>query len=111
MIKKEIYETITPENGALVVVDHQIGLYTGVKDISILELKHNIVVLVKACQIFGIPIIVNTTTVNVWGPTILELKTILKDISIIQRTTVNALHDQRVYDAIKKTNRKKLIMT
>ena len=111
MIKKEIYETITPENGALVVVDHQIGLYTGVKDISILELKHNIVGLVKACQIFGIPIIVTTTTENVWGPIISELQMILKDIPIIQRTTVNALHDQRVYDAIKKINRKKLIMT
>lgn len=48
MIRKEYYETITPENSALVIVDHQIGLYTGVRDIPIDELKHNIMGLVKA---------------------------------------------------------------
>ncbi len=111
MIKKEIYETITPENAVLLVVDHQIGLYTGIKDISILELKHNIVGLVNASKLFRIPIIVTTTTENVWGPIIPELQEVLKEITIIQRTTVNAWHDQRVYEAIEKTNRKKLIMT
>jgi hypothetical protein len=34
MSKNEYYETITPENAALVLVDHQIGLYTGVRDIQ-----------------------------------------------------------------------------
>ncbi len=43
MTKKEYYETITPENAALVLVDHQIGLYTGVRDIPIDELKHNVI--------------------------------------------------------------------
>jgi nicotinamidase-related amidase len=111
MIKKEIYEVITPENAALLIVDHQVGLYTGVKDISILELKHNIVGLVNASKIFGIPIVVTTTTENMWGPIIPELQEVLKEITIIQRTTVNAWDDQRVLEAIEKTNRKKLIMT
>jgi len=111
MIKKEFYETITPNNSALVIVDHQIGLYTGVRDISILELKHNIVGLVKAAQIFNIPIIVTTTTENMWGPMIPELQEVLKGIPVIQRTTVNAWDDQNVRDAIEKTGRKKLIMT
>jgi len=74
-------------------------------------LKHNIVGLVNACKIFDIPIIVTTTTENMWGPIIPELQDILKEIPIIQRTTVNAWHDQRVYEAIKKANRKKLIIT
>lgn len=111
MIRKEYYETITSENSALVVVDHQIGLYTGVRDISIDELKHNITGLVKAIKIFRIPIIVTTTTENMWGPIIPELGELLKEISIIERTTVNAWDDQHVANAIKKTGRKKLIMT
>lgn len=111
MIKKEFYETITPDNAALIIIDHQIGLYTGVRDIPILELKHNIVGLVKAAQIFDIPIIVTTTSESMWGPMISELQEVLKKTSVIQRTTVNAWDDQNVRNAIEKTNRKKLIMT
>ncbi|HEX4044297.1 MAG TPA: isochorismatase family protein [Gammaproteobacteria bacterium] len=111
MIRKEYYETITSENSALVIVDHQIGLYTGVRDIPTNELKHNIVGLVKAIKVFGIPIIVTTTTENVWGPMIPELRELLKELPIIERTTVNAWDDQRVANAIEKIGRKKLIMT
>lgn len=68
MIRKEYYETINQENSALVIVDHQIGLYTGVRDIPIDELKHNIIGLVKAIKIFGIPIVITTTTESIWGP-------------------------------------------
>lgn len=111
MIRKEYYETLTQENAALVIVDHQIGLYTGVRDIPIEELKHNITGLVKAMKVFGIPIVVTTTTENMWGPMIPELKELLQEVSIIERTTVNAWDDQRVAQAIEKTGRKKLIMT
>jgi len=111
MIKKELYETITPDNCALIIIDHQIGLYTGVRDIPILELKHNIVGLVKAAQVFNLPIVVTTTTENMWGPMIPELQEVVKGIPVIQRTTVNAWDDSNVRDAIEKTGRKKLIMT
>jgi len=111
MTRKEYFETLTSENSALVIIDHQIGLYTGIRDISVEELKHNITGLVKALKVFQIPIVVTTTTENMWGPIIPELKEILKDNAIIERTTVNAWDDERVADAIVKTNRKKLIMT
>jgi nicotinamidase-related amidase len=111
MIRKEYYETITQENSVLVIVDHQIGLYTGVRDIPIDELKHNIIGLVKAIKVFRIPIIITTTSENIWGPMIPELRELLKEVPIIERTTVNAWDDQRVANAIEKINRKKLIMT
>ena len=111
MIRKEFYETITAENSALVIIDHQLGLYSGVRDIPIDELKHNITGLVKAIKVFGIPIVVTTTTERIWGPMIPELREILKEIPVIERTTVNAWDDQRVANAIEKTGRKKLIMT
>lgn len=111
MFRKEYYESITPDNAALVLVDHQIGLYTGVRDISVDESKHNIIGLVKAAKIFKIPIIVTTTTENMWGPMIPELQELLKGVPIIERTTVNAWDDPRVSLAIEKTGLKKLIMT
>lgn len=111
MTQQKFYETITSQNGALVLVDHQIGLYTGVRDIPIEELKHNIIGLVKAAKILKLPIIVTTTTESMWGPMIPELQELLKEIPTIERTMVNAWDDTRVALAIEKTGRKKLIMT
>jgi len=37
------YEPLTSQNAALVLVDHQVGLMTGVRDYSTGELKHNVV--------------------------------------------------------------------
>ena len=42
------YEPLTSQNAALVLVDHQVGLMTGVRDYSTGELKHNVVALAKA---------------------------------------------------------------
>lgn len=111
MIRKEYYERITPDNAALVLVDHQIGLYTGIRDIPYAESKHNILGLVKAAKVFQIPIIVTTTTESMWGPMIPELQELLKEFPSIERTTVNAWDDPRVAQAIEKAGRKKLIMT
>jgi len=111
MSTQKFYETITSENGALVLVDHQIGLYTGVRDIPVEESKHNIIGLVKAAKILKLPIVVTTTTESMWGPMIPELQDLLKDTPTIERTSVNAWDDPRVANAIEKTGRKKLIMT
>src|SRR5439155_543363 len=55
------YEPLTSENAALVLVDHQVGLMTGVRDYSTGELKHNVVALAKAAKALKLPIIVTTT--------------------------------------------------
>jgi hypothetical protein len=39
------YRPLTSENAALVLVDHQVGLLTGVRDYPTGELKHNVVAL------------------------------------------------------------------
>ena len=44
------HEPLTSENAAVVLVDHQVGLMSGVRDYSIAELKHNVVGLAKAAQ-------------------------------------------------------------
>ncbi len=33
---------LTRDNTVLLIVDHQVGLYSGVRDIDVLHLKHNI---------------------------------------------------------------------
>jgi nicotinamidase-related amidase len=104
------YEPLTTENAALVLVDHQVGLMTGVRDISTGELKHNVVALAKAAKALKLPIIVTTTARDsMWGPTFPELVEVLPDVEIIDRPWVNAFDCHIVVKAIEATGRKKLI--
>jgi len=93
------YDPLTSENAALVLIDHQVGLMTGVRDYSTGELKHNVVALAKAATALRLPIIVTTTARDsMWGPTFPELVEALPGVPIIDRSSVNAA-----------TGRKKLI--
>src|SRR5216684_3721166 len=104
------YEPLTSENSALVLVDHQVGLMTGVRDYSIAELKHNVVGLAKAAKVLKLPIVVTTTARDsMWGPTFPELVEALPGAQIIDRSSVNAFDDSRVSRAIEATGRSKLI--
>jgi nicotinamidase-related amidase len=61
------YEPLTSQNAALVLVDHQVGLMTGVRDYSTGELKHNVVALAKAAKALKLPIVVTTRRVTACG--------------------------------------------
>lgn len=101
---------LTAGNAALVLVDHQVGLMTGVRDYSIAELKHNVVGLASAARILDLPIVTTTTSANtLWGPAFPELQQALPNHTFIDRTSVNAWDDPRVEEAIRATGRSKLI--
>jgi nicotinamidase-related amidase len=104
------YDPLTSQNAAVILVDHQIGLMSGVRDYSIGMLKHNVVALAKAAKALKLPIVVTTTARDsMWGPTIPELVEALPGVEIIDRSSVNAYDDARVSRAIEATRRKKLI--
>lgn len=101
---------LTQDNAALVLVDHQVGLMTGVRDYSIAELKHTVVGLAKAARALGLPIVTTTTSATtLWGPAFPELVAALPGQTFIDRTSVNAWDDPRVADAIRTTGRTKLV--
>jgi nicotinamidase-related amidase len=104
-------ERVTRDNALLFLVDHQVGLYTGIRDIDILQLKHNIVALTRAILALKVPVVVTTTSENMWGPLIPELADVLHGMPTIERTTVNAWDEKRVADAVRTTGRKHLIVT
>ena len=104
------YEPLTSDNAALILVDHQVGLMTGVRHYSTGELKHNVVALAKAAKALKLPIVATTTARDsMWGPTFPELIEALPGVEIIDRSSVNAFDDVRVAHAIEATGRKKLI--
>jgi len=103
-------EPLTADNAAVVFVDNQVGLMTGIRDYSIADLKHNIVGLAKAALTLDLPIVTTTTSSEtLWGPAIPELQAALPGQTFIDRTTVNAWDDPRVEAAIRATGRSKLI--
>src|ERR1700692_1223029 len=74
MSANKFTESLTRENAAVVFVDRQVGLCSGVRDIALAELKHNVVALAKAARVFKLPLVVTTTAArSMWGPTIPEL--------------------------------------
>ncbi|WP_431045442.1 isochorismatase family protein [Streptomyces sp. P1-3] len=106
------HETLTADNAALLLVDHQIGLFTGVRDIGVNELKHNVTCLAKAALRLNLPVVVTTTAADgMWGPLIPELRAVLpENLEVIDRSTVNAWHDDRVRKAIEATGRDKILI-
>ena len=105
------YEPLASENAALVLVDHQVGLMSGVRDYSIAELKHNVVGLAKAANALRLPIVATTTARDsMWGPTFPELIEARPGVQIIDRSSVNAFYDPPVARAIEATGRRKLIL-
>ncbi|MEA1672817.1 isochorismatase family protein [Nitrospirillum sp. BR 11163] len=105
-----IYEPLTKDNAAVILVDHQVNLMTGVRDYETGELKHNVVALARAAKALSLPIVATSTARDtLWGPTFPELVEALDGIEIVDRSTVNAYDDPRVAAAIEATGRKKLI--
>ena len=104
------YEPLTRDNAALILVDHQVNLMTGVRDYETGELKHNVVALARAAKALGLPIVATSTARDtLWGPTFPELVEALDGLEIIDRSTVNSYDDPRVAAAIEATGRRKLI--
>jgi nicotinamidase-related amidase len=96
---------------AVVLVDHQIGLLTGVRDMSLGDLKHNVVAFAKAARALGVPVVLTATAPEgMWGPTMPELKAVLPDVTVIGRSTVNAWDDARFVKAVEATGRKQLLI-
>ena len=104
------YEPLTADNAALILVDHQIGLMTGVRDYETGELKRNVVALAKTAKAYGIPTILTTVNEERGGLIFKQVQAVFPDQKTINRTFINCWEDRRVVEAVKKTGRKKLVM-
>lgn len=111
-VQNRFHDPLTADNTAVLLVDHQIGLFTGVRDLTVAELKHNVASMAKAALRLNLPTVVTTTAADsMWGPLVPELRAVLPDEhEVIDRGTVNAWTDERVRGAIEATGRKKLLI-
>ncbi|MHC5731470.1 MAG: cysteine hydrolase family protein, partial [Nostoc sp.] len=84
------HEKPTPSNSIVLLVDHQIGLMSGVRDfVSLAEYKSNVVGLARTAKALSIPTLITTSNAQ-WqnGDTLPEIKDLFPDQPIYRRTGI-----------------------
>jgi nicotinamidase-related amidase len=104
---------LTPDNAALIIIDYQPIQVNSIDSMDRQTLVDNIVGVAKTGIAYGLPIVLSTVNVTTGlnQPLISQLQEVLKGITPIDRTTVNAWEDVQFREAVRATGRKKLIMT
>jgi len=104
----------TPENSALVLIDHQVGTMQLIKNIDVEQAKKMSLALAKAATILNIPTVLTSSQEDrLQGPLLPELQEILPDAfekRVKREGIVNAWTDTNFRAAVEATGRKNLIM-
>src|SRR5438067_7781468 len=101
---------LTPQNCALILIDHQPFQFAGLRSHDTQSIINNVVGLAKAAKIFGVPTLFSTVVEDKGGRLLKQLQDVFPEQKPIDRTFINTWEDQRVIDWVKKTGRKKIVM-
>ena len=101
---------LTPDNCALILIDHQPFQFAGLRSHDTQTIVNNVVGLTKAAKAFNVPTLFTTVLEERGGLLIKQLQDIFPDQQPINRTFINTWEDQRVVDWVKATGKKKIVM-
>jgi nicotinamidase-related amidase len=106
------YIRLDRDNAAVLLVDHQAGLLSLVRDIDPDKVKNNVLALADAAKYFNLPTILTTSfETGPNGPLMPELKEMFPDAPYIARPgQINAWDNDDFVNAIKATGKKQLII-
>lgn len=106
------YVRLDKDNAAVLLVDHQTGLLSLVRDIDPDKFKNNVLALAAAAQYFNLPTILTTSFESgPNGPLVPELKEMFPDAPYIARPgQINAWDNEEFVKAVKATGKKQLII-
>jgi nicotinamidase-related amidase len=110
MTKK--YNKLDKDQAAVLLVDHQAGLLSLVRDIGPDQFKNNVLALADLAKYFKLPTILTTSFEDgPNGPLVPELKATFPDAPFIpQPGQINAWDNEDFVKAVKATGRKQLII-
>ncbi|WP_028391200.1 isochorismate family cysteine hydrolase YcaC [Bacillus cihuensis] len=109
----DLYSRISKDNAAVILVDHQTGLISGlVRDYGVDEFKNNVLALAKTAKFFNLPVILSTSFENgPNGPLMQELVDLFPNAPKISRPgQINAWDNEDFVKAIEATGKKQLII-
>ncbi|MGA0611987.1 isochorismate family cysteine hydrolase YcaC [Caldimonas sp. KR1-144] len=106
------YVRLDKNNAAVLLVDHQTGLLSLVRDIDPDKFKNNVLALADLAKYFGLPTILTTSFESgPNGPLVPELKETFPDAPYIARPgQINAWDNEDFVKAVKATGKKQLIV-
>jgi nicotinamidase-related amidase len=106
------YVRLDKKEAAVLLVDHQAGLMSLVRDIEPDTFKNNVLALADLAKYFKLPTILTTSAEDgPNGPMLSELKKIFPDAPYIARPgQINAWDNEEFVKAVKTTGRKQLII-
>ena len=111
-MSKKPYIRLDKNEAAVLLVDHQAGLLSLVRDIDPDRFKNNVLALADLSKYFNLPTILTTSfETGPNGPLVPELKEIFPEAPYIARPgQINAWDNEEFLDAVKKTGKKQLII-
>lgn len=109
-VKVGLESMLTPDNCALMLIDHQPFQASGVKNIDAALMINNVVALAKTAKAFNVPTLLTTVVEDRGGLLIKQLQQVFPDQKPIDRTTINTWEDERCVKWVEKTGRKKIVM-
>ncbi|MFJ1253021.1 isochorismate family cysteine hydrolase YcaC [Cupriavidus sp. CuC1] len=106
------YKRLDKSQAAVLLVDHQAGLLSLVRDIEPDKFKNNVLALADLAKYFNLPTILTTSFEDgPNGPLVQELKQTFPDAPYIARPgQINAWDNEDFTKAVKSTGRKQLII-
>lgn len=112
-----VYDKPTPANSIVLLVDHQVGLLSGMRDSpSLGELKSNILGLARTAKALSIPTLITSSNAQ-WqnGDTLPEIKDLFPETPIYRRTGIVNCYEDPTFRAaleevVKDTGRRHIII-
>ena len=101
---------LTPDNCALILIDHQPFQFAGLRSHDTQTVINNVVGLAKAAKLFKVPTLLTTVLEERGGLLLKQLQDVFPEQKPINRTFINTWQDERVIEWVKKTGKKKIVM-
>jgi nicotinamidase-related amidase len=106
------HKLYTPEDSAVVFIDHQPQMTFGVANIDRATLINNVTLLAKVAKEFNIPAVLTAVETESFSGYIWpQLLDVFPGQAVIERTSMNSWDDEGFRNAVKATGRKNIIMT
>src|SRR5262249_39537458 len=100
---------VSPDRAVLLLVDQQEGLFRQIHEPD--HTRGSLLALARSARLLEIPAVMTTALADgPNGPQLSELSEIFTGQEIIDRTLINAWHDNRVHEAVARTGRHQVII-
>src|SRR5438128_11334360 len=94
---------LTPDNCALILIDHQPFQFAGVRSHDTQTIINNVVGLAKSAKAFGVPTLLTTVVERQGGYLIKPLQDVFPEQTPIDRTFINTWEDERCVAGVRKS--------